>query len=158
MIESVVISSPIGPIQITGDTDSIQEVTFLTDDQNISKTIPESLSNCVAQLNQYFEGNRTNFDLKLNPQGTEFQRKVWQILIEIPFSKTRSYLEQSKVFGDVKAIRTVASANGKNPIAIIIPCHRVIGSDGSLTGYAGGKCRKQWLLNHESPSKQQSLF
>ena len=158
MIESAVISSPIGPIQITGDTHGIQEVTFLADDQNISKTIPDSLSDCVAQLNQYFEGSRQNFDLKLNPQGTEFQRKVWEILLEIPFSKTRSYLEQSKVFGDVKAIRAVASANGKNPIAIIIPCHRVIGSDGSLTGYAGGKWRKQWLLNHESPSKQQSLF
>ena len=158
MIESAVIPSPIGPIQITGDTNGIQEVTFLADDQNISKTIPDSLSDCVAQLNQYFKGTRTKFKLKLNPQGTEFQRKVWEILLEIPFSKTRSYLEQSKVFGDVKAIRAVASANGKNPIAIIIPCHRVIGSDGSLTGYADGKWRKQWLLNHESPSKQQSLF
>jgi len=158
MIESAVISSPIGLLHITGDDEGVQEVTFLTDNQPISTIIPDSLSTCAAQLSEYFDGKREDFDLKLNPQGTEFQRKVWEILLEIPFSKTRSYLEQSKVFGDVKAIRAVASANGKNPIAIIIPCHRVIGSDGSLTGYAGGKWRKQWLLNHESPSKQQSLF
>jgi methylated-DNA-[protein]-cysteine S-methyltransferase len=158
MIESAVISSPIGLLHITGDDEGVQELTFLTDNQPISTIIPDSLSTCVAQLSEYFDGKREDFDLKLNPQGTEFQRKVWEILLEIPFSKTRSYLEQSKVFGDVKAIRAVASANGKNPIAIIIPCHRVIGSDGSLTGYAGGKWRKQWLLNHESPSKQQSLF
>jgi len=158
MIESAVISSPIGLLHITGDDEGVKEVTFLTDNQPISTIIPDSLSTCVAQLSEYFDGKREDFDLKLNPQGTEFQRKVWEILLEIPFSKTRSYLEQSNVFGDVKAIRAVASANGKNPIAIIIPCHRVIGSDGSLTGYAGGKWRKQWLLNHESPSKQQSLF
>ena len=158
MIESAVISSPIGLLHITGDDEGVKEVTFLTDNQPISTIIPDSLSTCVAQLSEYFDGKREDFDLKLNPQGTEFQRKVWETLLEIPFSKTRSYLEQSNVFGDVKAIRAVASANGKNPIAIIIPCHRVIGSDGSLTGYAGGKWRKQWLLNHESPSKQQSLF
>lgn len=158
MIETAVISSSIGLLHITGDDEGIKEVTFLTDNEPISTIIPDSLSTCVAQLSEYFDGKREDFDLKLNPQGTEFQRKVWEILLEIPFSKTRSYLEQSKVFGDVKAIRAVASANGKNPIAIIIPCHRVIGSDGSLTGYAGGKWRKQWLLNHESPSKQQSLF
>lgn len=158
MIETAVISSPIGLLHITGDDEGVKEVTFLTDNQPISTIIPDSLSTCVAQLSEYFDGKREDFDLKLNPQGTEFQRKVWEILLEIPFSKTRSYLEQSKVFGDVKAIRAVASANGKNPIVIIIPCHRVIGSDESLTGYAGGKWRKQWLLNHESPSKQQSLF
>lgn len=158
MIETAVISSPIGLLHITGDDEGVKEVTFLTDNQPISTIIPDSLSTCVAQLSEYFDGKREDFDLKLNPQGTEFQRKVWEILLEIPFSKTRSYLEQSKVFGDVKAIRALASANGKNPIVIIIPCHRVIGSDGSLTGYAGGKWRKQWLLNHESPSKQQSLF
>ncbi|MGB2224386.1 MAG: methylated-DNA--[protein]-cysteine S-methyltransferase [Polaribacter sp.] len=157
-METAVISSPIGLLHITGDDEGVKEVTFLTDNQPISTIIPDSLSTCVAQLSEYFDGKREDFDLKLNPQGTEFQRKVWEILLEIPFSKTRSYLEQSKVFGDVKAIRAVASANGKNPIVIIIPCHRVIGSDGSLTGYAGGKWRKQWLLNHESPSKQQSLF
>jgi methylated-DNA-[protein]-cysteine S-methyltransferase len=109
-------------------------------------------------LNEYFEGKRQNFDLLLNPEGTEFQKKVWSLLSEIPYGKTISYLELSRRFGDEKAIRAVAAANGKNPVWIIIPCHRVIGSDGSLTGYAGGLHRKKWLLNHESPSKQQSLF
>ena len=88
----------------------------------------------------------------------ELEKKVWQELLNIPFNKTRTYLEQSKALGDVKAIRAVASANGKNPIWIVIPCHRVIGSDGSLTGYAGGIWRKKWLLQHENPNKQQSLF
>ena len=96
--------------------------------------------------------------MELNPQGTELQKKVWQALVKIPFGKTTSYLELSKTLGDVKAIRAVAAANGKNPLWIVIPCHRVIGSDGSLTGYAGGLHRKKWLLEHENPLKQQSLF
>ena len=108
-------------------------------------------------MNIFLEKEST-FTLKLNPQGTSFQRKVWEELLNIPYNKTRTYLEQSKALGDVKAIRAVASANGKNPIWIIIPCHRVIGSDGSLTGYAGGIWRKKWLLAHENPVKQQSLF
>jgi methylated-DNA-[protein]-cysteine S-methyltransferase len=116
------------------------------------------LQDCVKQLEDYFMGKRNSFNLKLNPKGTLFQKKVWEELLNIPFNKTRTYLEQSKALGDVKAIRAVASANGKNPIWIIIPCHRVIGSDGSLTGYAGGIWRKKWLLAHENPVKQQSLF
>ena len=124
----------------------------------LDQTLPISLQSCVKQLDEYFKGSRTEFDLKLNPQGTKFQQKVWKELVNIPFNKTRSYLEQTKAIGDVKAIRAVASANGKNPIAIIIPCHRVIGSDGSLTGYASGIWRKKWLLDHENPVKQQSLF
>jgi methylated-DNA-[protein]-cysteine S-methyltransferase len=112
----------------------------------------------VTQLAEYFEGIRSQFDLKLNPKGTDFQQKVWKELLNIPFGKTRTYLEQTKQLGDPKAIRAVASANGKNPVGIVIPCHRVIGSDGSLTGYASGIWRKKWLLEHESPVKQQSLF
>ena len=88
----------------------------------------------------------------------QFQQKVWNELLNVPYGKTSTYLEQTKKIGDVKAIRAVASANGKNPIWIIIPCHRIIGSDGSLTGYAGGIWRKKWLLAHENPVKQQSLF
>ena len=94
----------------------------------------------------------------MNPQGTAFQQSVWNELLHIPFGSTRTYLEQTKQLGDVKAIRAVASANGKNPIWIVIPCHRVVGSDGSLTGYAGGIWRKKWLLEHESGAKQQTLF
>ena len=98
------------------------------------------------------------FHIKTNPKGTDFQKKVWKALLKIPYGKTISYLDLSKRLGDVKAIRAVAAANGKNPLWIVIPCHRVIGSDGSLTGYAGGLHRKKWLLNHEGPVKQQSLF
>ena len=98
------------------------------------------------------------FDLKLNPKGTDFQKNVWNALLEIPYGKTISYLELSKTLGNVKAIRAVASANGKNPLWIVIPCHRVIGSNGDLTGYAGGLHRKKWLLEHERPVKQGSLF
>jgi methylated-DNA-[protein]-cysteine S-methyltransferase len=112
----------------------------------------------MMQLQEYFAGTRKTFDFKLNPSGTEFQQKVWQELLNIPYGKTTSYLGLSKKLGDVKAIRAVASANGKNPLWIVVPCHRVIGSDGSLTGYAGGLWRKQWLLEHESGQKQQTLF
>ena len=152
------INTPLGSAKLEGDENGLTYVTLLETDEPESKIIPEDLEDAVYQLNEYFEGKRQNFDLLLNPEGTEFQKKVWEALLEIPFGKTISYLELSKNLGDVKAIRAVASANGKNPLWIIIPCHRVIGSDGSLTGYAGGFHRKKWLLNHESPSKQQTLF
>jgi len=153
--------TPIGFAKITGDKNGIQSISVL-DEVDITNyntdEIPECLQKCVTQLDQYFNGKRTSFNLKLNPQGTSFQKKVWQELLNIPYNTTRTYLEQTKALGDVKAIRAVASANGKNPIWIVIPCHRVIGSDGSLTGYAGGIWRKKWLLAHENPVKQQSLF
>lgn len=113
------------------------------------------------QLNAYFAGTLQQFDLPMAQEGTDFQQKVWQELLAIPFGKTVSYLELSKRIGDVKAIRAVGTTNGKNNIAIIYPCHRVIGSDGSLTGYAGGLHRKQWLLKHERElvfGKQEELF
>ena len=157
-MESCIITSPLGFTKIVGDEDGISSITVLNSKEKVSDIIPEVLEDCAIQLNGYFEGSRETFDLKLNPQGTDFQKKVWNELEQIPFGKTKSYLELSKQLGDVKAIRAVANANGKNPIWIIIPCHRVIGSDGSLTGYAGGLHRKQWLLEHESPYKQQSLF
>ncbi len=116
------------------------------------------IENTVKQFEEYFEGKRTQFDLKLAPEGTEFQKKVWKQLQEIQFGKTMTYQQMANQLGNPKVIRAAASANGKNPISIIIPCHRVIGSDGSLTGYAGGLHRKKWLLEHESPVKQQSLF
>ena len=157
-MESCVIKTPLGYTKIVGDDDGIVSVTVLNSEEKVTDIIPESLEDCVIQLNEYFKGERKIFDLKLNPEGSSFQKKVWKLLEEIPYSKTISYLELSKQLGDVKAIRAVANANGKNPIWIIIPCHRVIGSDGSLTGYAGGLLRKQWLLELESPHKQQSLF
>lgn len=150
--------TPIGIAEIIGNYDGISSITVLDTEIETSTIIPDCLKDCVQQLDEYFNKKRTNFTIKLNPKGTEFQQKVWKELSQVPFGKTRTYLEQSKKLGDIKAIRAVASANGKNPIWIIIPCHRIIGSDGSLTGYAGGIWRKKWLLEHESPSPQQSLF
>jgi methylated-DNA-[protein]-cysteine S-methyltransferase len=156
-METVFIESPIGITKIVGDANGITEISVLSEGKKATK-IPDSLKECVAQLQAYFKGERKEFDFKINPQGTEFQQKVWQELLHIPFGKTMSYLDLAKKLGDVKAIRAVASANGKNPLWIVVPCHRVIGTNGSLTGYAGGLWRKKWLLEHESPSVQQSLF
>ncbi|PNW30224.1 methylated-DNA--[protein]-cysteine S-methyltransferase [Formosa algae] len=153
-----IINSPLGCTRIEGDTDGISSITVVNSDETLSEIIPESLQNCALQLDEYFNGSRTIFKIKQNPKGTDFQKKVWNALRLIPYGKTLSYLELSKQLGDVKAIRAVANANGKNPLWIVVPCHRVIGTDGSLTGYAGGLHRKQWLLNHESPVTQQSLF
>ncbi|RED46456.1 methylated-DNA-[protein]-cysteine S-methyltransferase [Winogradskyella eximia] len=157
-MQTCYIETPLGHAKIVGDDNGITSVSILDTKEELSDTIPESLLDCVIQLKEYFNETRKNFDLKLNVEGTVFQKKVWKTLETIPFGKTISYLQLSKQLGDVKAIRAAASANGKNPLWIIVPCHRVIGSDGSLTGYAGGLHRKQWLLNHESEYKQQSLF
>ncbi|MFI1744823.1 methylated-DNA--[protein]-cysteine S-methyltransferase [Thalassobellus sediminis] len=157
-METCIIKSPLGFAKIVGDIDGISSVTVLNTEEKTTDIIPIELEDCVIQLNEYFEGSRKQFDLNLNPQGTDFQKKVWNQLEQIPYGKTTSYLELSKQLGDVKAIRAVANANGKNPLWIVIPCHRVIGTNGSLTGYAGGLHRKKWLLDHESPFKQLSLF
>ena len=149
--------TPLGIAKIIGDENGISVIS-IADEGSISENIPEVLQEAVSQLNDYFEGKRTDFNFKLNPSGTDFQQKVWKALIEIPFGKTTSYLDLSKKLGDVKAIRAVASANGKNPLWIVVPCHRVIGSDGSLTGYAGGLWRKKWLLEHENPARRQELL
>lgn len=162
MQQTTYTKTPIGIAKITGNTDGIQSVSIL-DDGTVSNTVlktatPTCLQECVVQLEEYFNGQRASFNLTVNPKGTQFQIKVWKSLLKIPYGKTTNYLLQSKKLGDAKAIRAVATANGKNPLLIIIPCHRVIGSDGALTGYAGGIWRKKWLLNHENPIKQQSLF
>lgn len=151
------ITTPLGIAEISGDENGISSI-LVSDEKAISETIPSELQEAVTQLEEYFSGKRNDFTFKLNPSGTDFQKKVWEGLLEIPFGKTLSYQEFSIKLGDVKAIRAVASANGRNPLWIVVPCHRVIGSDGSLTGYAGGLWRKKWLLDHENPVKQQSLF
>jgi methylated-DNA-[protein]-cysteine S-methyltransferase len=156
-MEKVYIKTPLGIATITGDENGITIIS-VADEGKISKTIPAILQEAVLQLNEYFEGKRTDFNFKLNPKGTEFQQQVWSGLLEIPFGKTGSYMDLSKRLGNVKAIRAVAAANGKNPLWIVVPCHRVIGTDGSLTGYAGGLWRKRWLLEHENPTTQQLLF
>ncbi|EAR02660.1 methylated-DNA--[protein]-cysteine S-methyltransferase [Maribacter sp. HTCC2170] len=157
-MDTAFIHTPLGITKVEGDENGLTSITVLNSETPISTVIPESLEDSVYQLQEYFKGDREAFSLTLNPNGTEFQKKVWKALEQIPFGKTVSYLELSKTLGDVKAIRAVAAANGKNPLWIVVPCHRVIGSDGSLTGYAGGLHRKKWLLDHESPVKQQSLF
>lgn len=157
-METCIIKSPLGYTKIVGDEHGIASVVVLNSEEKETDVIPIALEDCVRQLDEYFLGERTQFDLALNPEGTDFQKKVWMALQTIPHGKTMSYLELSQQLGDVKAIRAVANANAKNPLWVVVPCHRVIGSDGSLTGYAGGLPRKQWLLEHESPYKQQSLF
>jgi methylated-DNA-[protein]-cysteine S-methyltransferase len=156
-MDTVYIKTPLGIATIIGDENGISAIS-VSESGMVSISIPLVLQDTVTQLAEYFEGSRVDFDLKLNPKGTDFQQKVWNGLLGIPFGKTRSYLEQSKILGDAKAIRAVASANGKNPLWIVVPCHRVIGSNGALTGYAGGLWRKKWLLEHESSAKQHSLF
>ncbi len=154
------IETPLGIAIISGDENGITSVSVTKEPKTkpSQDNIPVYLKEAVLQLQEYFNGERDVFDLKLNPSGTEFQKKVWDELLKIPFGKTVSYLDIAKRLGDPKCIRAAATANGKNPLWIVIPCHRVIGSDGSLTGYAGGLWRKKWLLDHENPVKQQSLF
>jgi len=157
--------SPIGKIRITADEESITTLYFILEMDGIElepMMINEPLEKCIEQLDLYFKGELREFDLKLNPSGTEFQKKVWNEVLKIPYGKTKSYLELSQMLGNEKSIRAVARANGENKIAIIIPCHIVVGSDKSLTGYAAGIWRKKWLLDHEaavvSNERQLSLF
>jgi methylated-DNA-[protein]-cysteine S-methyltransferase len=157
-METAYLKTPLGIAKIEGDTNGLSSICILDDSLESSPEIPEELEDAVYQLKEYFAGSRQHFDLELNPQGTEFQLRVWKELQTIPYGKQISYLDLSKKLGDVKATRAAAAANGKNPLWIIIPCHRVIGSNGNLVGYAGGLHRKKWLLNHESPAKQGSLF
>lgn len=155
---SASIETPLGIARIQGDHNGISNISISDPESDISTNIPQELDQAVHQLNEYFSGNLESFQLKLNPTGTDFQKRVWHHLQHIPFGKTISYLDLAKELGNVKSIRAAASANGKNPLWIVVPCHRVIGSDGSLTGYAGGMWRKKWLLQHESQAKQQTLF
>jgi methylated-DNA-[protein]-cysteine S-methyltransferase len=141
--------SPLGPIEIIGSSDSILTLDFVEVMQPENGDLTFSVKECLKQLDEYFKGKRRNFFLNLQPAGTDFQKTVWRQLEEIPYGKTTSYGEIADVLGKPNASRAVGNANGKNPIAIIIPCHRVIGSDGSLTGYGGGLWRKRWLIGFE---------
>ncbi|MBI5303299.1 MAG: methylated-DNA--[protein]-cysteine S-methyltransferase [Chloroflexi bacterium] len=140
--------SPIGLIKITSSAKGIASLYFV-DAGTPSVTLPDCLREGVSQLDEYFNHTRTEFSLALDLRGTDFQKRVWGELLKIPFGKTISYRDMAIALGDRNALRAVGSANGQNPISIIVPCHRVIGSDGSLTGYGGGLWRKEWLLNFE---------
>jgi len=146
-------SSPIGRIKIVADANCIQALTFIDDTEHLSITegveSPSVIHQCIEELIGYFNGSRTQFTVPIHQSGTDFQQKVWKELYEVPYAKTMSYAELAKKLGDPKVIRAAASANGKNKIAIIVPCHRIIGSDSNLTGYAWGLAKKKWLLQHE---------
>jgi methylated-DNA-[protein]-cysteine S-methyltransferase len=144
--------SPVGQLKISGTEDYISEVAFedrSKKPEGKNKHQPPLLINCVEQLIQYFNRERRVFELPLHQEGTTFQQEVWNHLVSIPYAKTISYLDLARKTGDPKATRAVASANGKNNIGIIVPCHRVIGSNKELVGYGGGLWRKKWLLEHE---------
>ncbi len=161
---TTVFESPLGFVRITGDENGVSAISCK--DVSGAENSPENtmaapVRIAVEQLQDYFSGGRKSFDFPLNPAGTAFQQTVWRALLDVPFGTTLSYLTLSRRIGDEKAIRAVAAANGRNPLWIVVPCHRIIGSDGSLTGYAGGLWRKQWLLEHEGAfarSNQLSLF
>ena len=151
--------SPVGLLTIKATDKSVSAVLFAktglneavaNNDFKIENPDHPILQKCCTQLQEYFDGTRKKFDLPLEQPGTLFQQKVWNELVRIEYGKTISYLELSKRIGDVKAIRAVGTTNGKNQIAIIVPCHRVIGSNGDLTGYGGELWRKKWLLEHEA--------
>ncbi|KNF09221.1 O-6-methylguanine DNA methyltransferase [Gottschalkia purinilytica] len=143
--------SPIGILEITSDEDSILSVIFVDEEkQDIEfNKVPRILKKAYVQLDEYFKGKRNKFDLKISFTGTDFQKKVWNELTNISYGEVVSYKYIAEKIGNEKAVRAIGNANSKNPISIIVPCHRVIGANGSLTGYAGGIERKEWLLNHE---------
>ncbi|MFB0508707.1 MAG: methylated-DNA--[protein]-cysteine S-methyltransferase [Thermodesulfobacteriota bacterium] len=142
--------SPLGPLRILGLASAVLEVKFCkTEIASIDDSGPEMLLVCRSQLDEYFTGKRKIFDLKLELRGTAFQKRVWRQLLRIPYGETRSYKDIATAVGNSQAVRAVGMANGRNPISIIIPCHRVIGIKGDLVGYGGELWRKQWLLDHE---------
>lgn len=169
----ITMPSPIGELTLTAIDDGITGILFETN-RHAKPRLEEwthatandggrpavlALSAVRSQLEEYFRGARREFDLPLAPRGTDFQRRVWDALREIPFGRTVSYIDIARRLGDPAAVRAVGAANGRNPIPIVVPCHRVIGADGSLVGFGGGIERKRWLLAHERPAaEQRSLF
>jgi len=144
--------SPIGLLKIGGTDQYIAELSFVDNTQQLAHGEPgvsDIIHICTEQLIEFFQGRRRIFDIPIHQDGTDFQQRVWNELLDVPFGKTMSYLDLAKKLGDPKVIRAAASTNGRNKIAIIVPCHRVIGTDKSLTGYSGGLWRKKWLLQHE---------
>lgn len=151
-MQSFVYVTPAGKITITAENDAITGIHFGENPQGELLETP-LIRKTYGQLCEYFDGKRKTFDLPLKAEGTPFQKKVWQALTEIPYGETRTYKEIAHAVGNEKACRAVGLANNKNPIGIIIPCHRVVGSNGNLTGYAGGLHAKQFLLNLEGLTK-----
>jgi|SRR6185312_2114401 len=149
--------SPVGIIKIKISGSYVTELLYINDESElmresikVSSEEKQILDKCIAQFDEYFLGKRKIFDFPVKQEGTVFQQKVWSELVKIPYGKTISYLQLAQQLGDAKSIRAAASANGRNKLNIVVPCHRVIGSDGSLIGYGGGLPRKKWLLDHEN--------
>ena len=151
-------ASPVGPLAIYEDDECIVEIKF--DKETEVNDTSELLDACEQQLSEYFKGQRSEFSLPVELRGTDFQKQVWTELQKIPYGKTISYSELAIRLGDIKTIRAAGSANGKNKLPILIPCHRVIGKNGSLVGFAGGLDTKKWLLRREGaiPGEQIDLF
>ena len=149
------LDTPVGPIAVWVSEDgAVVRVSFADDDVTVAENSDEVCAAPVRQLEQYFSGERHSFDLELDPEGSDFEKQVWMELQQIPFGTTTTYGEIARKLGDSGASRAVGLANASNPVAIIIPCHRVIGADGDLTGYAGGMHRKRWLLAHEAGQQE----
>lgn len=158
ILHSKVISSPIGQLTLIADNQFLREIRFGDDD---CATVPHSnavLDKVNQQLQEYFDGKRKHFDVPLGPQGTEFQQQVWKTLLTVDFGELASYQDIANAIDNPKAVRAVGAANGRNPIPIIIPCHRIIGSNGKLTGYAGGLDIKDKLLTLENAGGQGQLL
>ncbi|WP_025716970.1 methylated-DNA--[protein]-cysteine S-methyltransferase [Paenibacillus sp. 1-18] len=145
--------SPIGEIEIWGTSEAVHSIMFSDQDVPLTKTMEEApprvLEKCASQLDEYFKGERYEFTLPYAFEGTDFQQRVWNALVKVEYGETAAYKDIALAIGNEKAIRAVGSANGKNKLSIVIPCHRIIGSNQKLTGYAGGLWRKEWLLQHE---------
>jgi methylated-DNA-[protein]-cysteine S-methyltransferase len=157
------LDSPIGWLSISGNGASIAQVDFMMEEPTtFYSPVPDYLLRAVEQLQSYFAGKLTAFDLLLDfKEATDFQRRVWDLLLAIPYGHTSTYLKIAHLLGDPKAVRAVGGAAGQNPLPILVPCHRIIGTDGSLTGFAGGLHRKEFLLNLERPdvfAKQSEMF
>ena len=157
------LDSPIGRLRLVATDQGLSHLLF---DQQVGEDLESDgdeveaddhpvLAAATAQLAEYFAGRRQEFDIPLDLSGTEFQRAAWSALANVPFGETRSYRQQAEAIGRPKAVRAIGAANGKNPVPIVLPCHRIVGSDGSLTGYGGGLPIKEYLLNHEQAQSQQ---
>ena len=150
------LDTPIGVLTIEADDEYVLKILFDWDDVEVR---PNALTQrCKAQLQEYFSGERTDFDVPLQFQGTAFQEQVWRALLHVPFGETASYGQQASKMNNPKAVRAVGAANGQNKLSIVVPCHRIIGADGKLTGYGGGMHRKRWLLEHEQRIAGKTLF
>ncbi|HOU64919.1 MAG TPA: methylated-DNA--[protein]-cysteine S-methyltransferase [Thermomonas sp.] len=159
------IDSPVGPLMLAADDHGLRHIEFRDNRHPVNRGDWHGGDNAIlqateAQLAEYFAGTRTRFDLPLAPRGTEFQLRVWQALARIPHGSTSTYAEQARAIGSPDAVRAVGAANGRNPLPIVLPCHRVIGTDGALVGFGGGLPVKEFLLRLEGalPARQAGLF